>query len=304
MSEPTGIELGKCGMNGVGYPGLTCQLAVKDSLISLSLNLGRDAASDISVAQGALRKDPMPNQLYSHCNCDHNVLVVTTKFSTPPHKSTIIAASMSDTQAQKASAEAKLAKLKTTLTMLKDFSRAFLEQIANVEADIEKAEREVARVAKSKQSEESQEGEDEEGFHLSPSLVPDKCATAPEIALWSRSDDLLDEYQKIARAIRTKVYDDDAIRKMANMRRAYAQTYELRSNELYDFPPGALGTKLRPQKYPRGCIGLRTNKDRDVPKDEDVYTPIGETRKLENRPQDGRWYYPQPSSLRNEYHAE
>ncbi|KAK7560617.1 hypothetical protein IWX49DRAFT_554612 [Phyllosticta citricarpa] len=217
---------------------------------------------------------------------------------------------MSDTQAQKASAEAKLAKLKTTLTMLKDFSRAFLEQIANVEADIEKAEREVARVAKSKQSEESQEGElmswteDEEGFHLSPSLVPDKCATAPEIALWSRSDDLLDEYQKIARAIRTKVYDDDAIRKMANMRRAYAQTYELRSNELYDFPPGALGTKLRPQKYPRGCIGLRTNKDRDVPKDEDVYTPIGETRKLENRPQDGRWYYPQPSSLRNEYHAE
>ncbi|KAK8161159.1 hypothetical protein BKA80DRAFT_333064 [Phyllosticta citrichinensis] len=211
--------------------------------------------------------------------------------------------SMTNKEAQKTDAEAKLAKSKHTLGLLKDFSRAILQQIESVEAEIKKAEEDVARTAKRKEQGEGQE-EDEEEFRLSPSLVPDKCATAPEIARWSRSDDLLDEFQDMRRVVRVGMYNDEVLRKMAIMKRGYAQAYVLRSYEKCDFPPGALGTKLRPAKYPRGCFGLRTNKDKDVPKDEDVYTPMGVSRKLENRPQNGRWYYPRPSSLRNEYQAE
>ncbi|KAK8163516.1 hypothetical protein BC567DRAFT_211544 [Phyllosticta citribraziliensis] len=212
--------------------------------------------------------------------------------------------SMSNREAQKTDAEAKLAKSKHTLGLLKDFSRAILQQIESVEAEIKKAEEDVARATKREERAEGQEEDEEEEFRLSPSLVPDQCATAPEIALWARSDDLLDEFQDMRRLIRAGVYNEDVLRRMAIMKRGYAQTYVLRSYEKYDFPPGALGTKLRPAKCPRGCIGLRTNKDKDVPKDEDVYTPMGVSRKLENRPQNGRWYYPRPSSLRNEYKAE
>ncbi|KAK8162051.1 hypothetical protein IWX90DRAFT_515674 [Phyllosticta citrichinensis] len=135
---------------------------------------------------------------------------------------------------------------------------------------------------------------------LSASLKPEKCATAPEICYWASSTQLKQEYRQLRAAL---VYDndlaDDAVRRFATMNTAYKHCwYTIPAGECLMYPDGATGKNRPLPKLPRGCKGLKEPWDDDIPTND--YVPMGVSRKLENRPARGRWYFPQQSALRNE----
>ncbi|KAK7538173.1 uncharacterized protein J3D65DRAFT_602205 [Phyllosticta citribraziliensis] len=139
---------------------------------------------------------------------------------------------------------------------------------------------------------------------LSPSLKPEKCATAPEICYWASSTQLKQEYRQL-RA--TLVYDndlsDDAVRRFATINTAYKRSwYPIPAGECLMYPDGATGKKRPLPKLPRGCKGLKEPWDDDIPTND--YVPMGVSRKRENRPARGRWFFPQQSGLRYEVKSE
>ncbi|KAK8211960.1 hypothetical protein IWZ01DRAFT_481732 [Phyllosticta capitalensis] len=142
---------------------------------------------------------------------------------------------------------------------------------------------------------------------LSPSIMLSKCATAPEIWLWAGGMSFRESFKSLKGAvIRNVQQKGDHIRQLAILNSAYrSRWYGVRLDMGYKYPAGATGKKLLQRKLPLGAKGLRKMGQWDIPADKDVYVPTnGVSRKLENRPEKGRWFYPHPSSLRQELRPE
>ncbi|KAK7609270.1 hypothetical protein JOL62DRAFT_613577 [Phyllosticta paracitricarpa] len=139
---------------------------------------------------------------------------------------------------------------------------------------------------------------------LSRSLHPEKCATAPEICYWAGSS----HFRKWCTDLRAAaVYDnnlsDQVVRKFATINTALRRSwYSVPRDQCWMYPDGATGKKQKLPEPLRGCKGLKRPWENDIPTND--YVPMGVSRKLENRPQIGRWFYPQQSALRNEYKPE
>ncbi|KAL1389416.1 hypothetical protein HDK64DRAFT_267558 [Phyllosticta capitalensis] len=144
---------------------------------------------------------------------------------------------------------------------------------------------------------------------LSPSLMPERCSTPPEICAWASNADFVDEYLDLKAAVCKKKGFDAGIgkvaRKYACINMAITQGWYFVSNEYDDHAPeGATGRKIKLPQLPRGCKGLKKSWDADVPRKKNFYTPMGMSRDMALRPRKGRWFYPRPSKLRNEYKPE
>ncbi|KAK8250061.1 hypothetical protein IWZ00DRAFT_544995 [Phyllosticta capitalensis] len=137
---------------------------------------------------------------------------------------------------------------------------------------------------------------------LSPSIMPERCATAPEICLWAaRFRPRLQTLKNVV--VFNKQKSGDVTREVAIMNSAYqTRWYSVSEGKGVRYPQGTTGRKLLRPKLPCGAKGLKRIGQWDVPEDKDVYTPTkGVSRRLENRPPDrGWWFYPRPSSLRKE----
>ncbi|KAK8231490.1 hypothetical protein HDK77DRAFT_485692 [Phyllosticta capitalensis] len=139
-------------------------------------------------------------------------------------------------------------------------------------------------------------------FALSPSLMPAKCSTAPEICLWAGRLSLRCHFENLAKAVyRPKgELPRDAIRKVAIMNVAYKQRwYWVEKDAGFDYPPGTTGRKIIPTKLPCGPKGLKWTDQWEAMATKDLYVAEnGVARNHEHRPARGRWFFPQPSSLR------
>ncbi|KAK7538172.1 uncharacterized protein J3D65DRAFT_318578 [Phyllosticta citribraziliensis] len=148
----------------------------------------------------------------------------------------------------------------------------------------------------------------EEQQRLSPSLEPRKCATAPEICAWASKptfiQELLDLHGIMKRGNKGAQKAEN-VRKFACINRAFAAGwYQTPLDAEYQLPLGATGEKRMRPELERGSQGLKRPWDKDVPADKDIYVPKGVTRELRYRPLVGRWYYPSPSRLSQEFKPE